>query len=93
MSILNLTDAPTDPIERIAWLAGVHEAVASELDSAFSEAYFNARLSGRFEAAVSAGPYARKRALAYTRRENQRRGRTIRWNDGLDMTSTAYGKR
>lgn len=90
MSILNLSQAPTDPIERVAWLAGVHEAVAKELDQAFAESYFEARLTGRLEAAISAGPYARKRVLAYTRRENQRRGRSIRWNDGADPTSTAY---
>jgi hypothetical protein len=39
---------------------------------------------------VSAGPYARKRVLAMTRRENRRRGRSVRWGDGADPTSTAY---
>jgi len=89
-SLLNFDDAPKDPIERLVWLSGVHLQVARELDTAYAEAYFEARLQGRFDAAVAAGPYARKRALAYTRHENERRGRLIRWNDKADPTSTAY---
>jgi hypothetical protein len=90
MTILNLADAPKDPVERVVWLSGVNEQVRKELDAAFAEAYFEARLQSRLDAAIAAGPYARKRALAYTRHENQRRGRTIRWGDGADPTSTAY---
>lgn len=90
ISLLNLTEAPKDPIERILWLSGVREQALSELDAAFAEAYFEARLQQRLDTAISAGPYARKRVLAYTRHENQRRGRAIRWGDGLDPSSTAY---
>jgi len=91
--LLNLEAAPTDPIERIIWLSGVRAAVDRELDEAFGSAYFEARLQRRFETAVKAGPFAMKRALAFTRRENQRRGRTVRWGDGLDATSSAYEPR
>lgn len=90
MSILNLDSAPNDPIERVMWLSGVKEQVQTELDAAFAEAYFDSRLQGRFDVAVTAGPYAKKRALAYTRKENQKRGRAVRWGDGADPTSTAY---
>lgn len=90
MRILNLDAAPTDPIERIMWLTGVKEKALAELDEAFRVAYYKARLERRFDAAIAAGPYAKKRALAMTRAENNRRGRAIRWNDGLDATSTAY---
>lgn len=90
MSLLNLTDAPDDPIARLMWLTGVKEQVANELDREFEDAYFNARLQGRLEGAIKAGPYARKRVLHYTRRANQKRGRTVRWGDGADPTSTAY---
>lgn len=90
MEILNLEQAPSDPIERLMWLSGVKEKAAEELDAAFASAYFEARLEQRLDSAVKAGPYARKRVLAYTRAENQRRGRTVRWNDGADPTSTAY---
>jgi hypothetical protein len=90
MPLLNLSDAPDDPIERVMYLSGVMEQVRKELDAAFAEAYFEARLQHRLESAIAAGPYAKKRVLAYTRRENQRRGRIIRWGDGLDATSTAY---
>lgn len=90
--LLNLDEAPKDPIERLIWLAGVQEQVKRELDAEFEDAYFDARLQGRFDLAVTAGPYARKRALAFTRAANERRGRTVRWNDGADPTSTAYGR-
>lgn len=90
--LLNLDDMPTDPIERVLWLSGVNEQVRRELDHAFEEAYFEARLQRRLEAAVTAGPYAMKRALAFTRHANERRGRPIRWGDGLDATSTSYKK-
>jgi hypothetical protein len=88
--ILNLSEAPKDPIERLLYLSGVNEQVRKELDAAFAEAYFEARLQRRLDAAVAAGPYARKRVLAYTRHENQKRGRSVRWGDGADATSTAY---
>lgn len=88
--LLNLDDMPTDPIERIMWLTGVKEQSAAELDAQFAEAYFEARLQHRLDTAIAAGPYARKRVLAYTRHENQKRGRSIRWGDGADPTSTAY---
>lgn len=89
MSILNLTDAPLDPIRKIAWLSGVLEQAKTELDDALAPAYFQARMEGpkRFEAAVRAGPYAMKTALALTRRENRKRGQMVRWGDGLDPTS------
>ena len=90
MSILNLGEAPADPIERVMWLSGVKEQVSLELDEAFSEAYFEARLQRRLDTAIAAGPYARKRVLRYTRQENQKRGRVVRWGDGQDPTSTAY---
>lgn len=90
--ILNLDDAPKDPIERLVWLSGVKEQATSELEAELGKAYFEARLSGRFDAAVLAGPYAKKRVLALTRHENERRGRTVRWNDGLDPTSSRYGR-
>lgn len=92
MRLLNLDDCPSDPIEAVMWLSGVREQVGKELDEAFGAAYFEARLQHRLEAAVTAGPYAKKRALAYTRAENQRRGRAVRWNDGIDPTSSAYNR-
>lgn len=88
--ILDLTEMPHDPIERVLWLSGVKEQVNRELDAAFGEAYYTARLQRRLISAMTAGPHAMKRVLAYTRHENDRRGRSVRWNDGLDSTSTAY---
>lgn len=88
--MLDLSQAPSDPVARVMWLSGVKARVNAELDDAFGDAYFTARLQGQLENAISAGPYARKRVLAYTRHENERRGRTVKWNDGLDPSSTAY---
>lgn len=89
-NLLNLGSAPTDPIERIAWLSGVHAAVEAELNEAYSEAYFTARKQGRFLTALSLNVHGKKRALAYSRRWNNQLGRMIRWGDGLDPTSTTY---
>lgn len=89
-SLLNLEAAPKDPLERIMWLSGVQARVTSELETAFSEAYFNARIQRRLDAAISAGPHSRKRVLALTRKANTRKGRMVKWGDGADPSSTAY---
>jgi hypothetical protein len=88
--ILNLDDAPNDPVERLLWLSGVKEQVQRELDEDFARTYYSARVEGVFDSALSVGLHSKKKALAFTRKENERRGRTVRWNDGIDPTSTAY---
>lgn len=88
--ILRLDNKPSDPIEAIIWLDGVLEAVTRELDDAYAESYFTARLQRRFPEAVAAGRLSKKRALALTRKRNERLGRSVRWSDGLDPTSSAY---
>lgn len=88
--ILNLDDAPREPIERLMWLSGVMEQVTTELNTEFGRAYYEARLQKQFPQALALGLHSRKRALAFTRGENERRGRTVRWQDGYDPTSTAY---
>lgn len=80
--ILDLSSAPTDPIERLIWLGGVMDQVRSELDDAFGEAYFWARFTGRMDSALALGLHSRKRVMAFTRRMNNARGRQIRWGDG-----------
>jgi hypothetical protein len=88
--ILNLDDAPESPIERLLWLSGVMEEVKRELDEEFASTYYEARVSGVFDSALAVGLHSKKKALAYTRKENERRGRTVRWGDRIDPTSTAY---
>lgn len=88
--VLNLDEAPEDPIERIIWLDGVQEAINAELECALDEAYFNARMQERFESAVAVGKASLKKALAHTRHHNSRTGSSVRWRDGLDPTSSAY---
>lgn len=90
MDLLNLSEAPKDPVRRAAWLSGVMKQARTEMENALAATYYEARLQGIFPQAVEAGPYARNRALALTRRVNRERGRMVRWNDGLDATSTAY---
>lgn len=90
LSILELHGVPEDPVERIFWLDGVEAKVRSELEAAYTDAYAEARLEGRFDAAVRVGRMGRTRALRLTRRWNEARGRSVRWADGADPTSTAY---
>lgn len=92
MSILNLNDAPSDPLERLLWLSGVKKAAARELEDAYAKAYAEARLERRFGHALSLGLHGRKRALALTRRWNSSQARMIRWGDGIDPTSTAFDR-
>lgn len=89
-SILDLDSAPEDPVERIFWLDGVEAKVHSELEAAYAEAYASARLEGRFDAALRVGRMGKTRALRLTRNWNEARGRSVRWADGHDATSTAY---
>jgi hypothetical protein len=88
--LLDLSTAPTDPVERIFWLDGVLAKVEAELTEQYGEAYFQARLEGRFEAALRVGRTSRTRALKMTRQVNEASGRSVRWADGMDPTSTAY---
>jgi hypothetical protein len=81
MSILNLDGAPTDAIKRLMWLSGVREQVAQELDTEWRRAYFTARLEQRLDVAESLRYHSHKRIMAWTRAENEARGRGIRWGD------------
>jgi hypothetical protein len=89
-ALLNFEDKPRDPIAAIMWLDGVLEQVQTELDDAYAEAYFEARLQRRFPEALLAGRTSKKRALALTRKRNEQLGRSVRWGDGHDPSSSAY---
>jgi hypothetical protein len=80
--LVDFTDAPNDPIKRLLWLSGVREEVQTELDREYAKAYFDARIQHRFNTALKLHLHSRKKVLAYTRSENERRGRPIRWGDG-----------
>lgn len=80
--ILDLSDAPSDPIERLVWLSGVKDAVSREMDDQWADAYFWARFTGRLDSAIGLGYHGRKRIMAYTRAANEGKGRTVRWGDG-----------
>lgn len=88
--ILDLSRVPSDPVERIFYLDTVLAKAREEVDDALAHAYFEARLEGRMHAAVRVGRASMKRALMLTRRINSAQGRAVRWNDGLDPTSTRY---
>lgn len=81
--ILNLQDAPRDPLERLVWLGGVKDAVQTELDEEFASAYFWARFTGRLPEALGLRLHSKKRVMAYTRHSNESRGRAVSsWGDG-----------
>lgn len=67
---------PNDPIDRVNWL----QILYRDCDSVLAESLFDARMQGRLEEARLAAGLSRKRALALTRAENERRGRQVRWN-------------
>lgn len=83
MTYLDLSSAPSDPVERLAWLSGIDQALRKEVNAAWQEAYFEARIKGMFEQALALKLHPKKRALAWTRHENEARGRAIsNWGDG-----------
>lgn len=80
---VDFTEAPTDPVERLLWLSGAREAFEGQLEAEFRKAYFDCRRTGRFDIALGLQLHSRKRILAYTRHENESRGRMLRWRDGF----------
>ena len=80
-NILDLSDLPHDALERLLWLSGVMEQVRTELDPEWQRAYYDARLQQRLDAAEALGLHSHKRIMAMTRRENNERGRGVRWGD------------
>lgn len=80
--ILNLDQAPSETLERLLWLSGVAEEAKTELEAEFQQVYFNARLERRLDAALELGLHRPARVLAWTRAENEKRGRSVRWGDG-----------
>lgn len=80
--VVDFSTAPTDPVERLMWLSGAREAFDAQLAAEFQKAYFDARRTGRLDAALSLHLHSRKRILAFSRHENEARGRMLKWNDG-----------
>ena len=80
-NLLDLSEAPTDAIERLLWLGGVEDQVTAELEPEWQDAYFEARLQGQLDQAEALELHSHKRVMAYTRAGNERRGRLIRWGD------------
>lgn len=79
---IDFNDAPRDPIERLMWLSGARQAFETQVNAQWQRAYFEARQQGRFDTALHLGYHSEKRALSWTRAENEARGRTWRWGDG-----------
>ena len=80
--MVNMDECPRDPLHAIMWLSGVKDAVDREVSAAYQKAYFEARRTGRLDAALALGVHSRKRVMAFTRAENERTGRQWRWGDG-----------
>jgi hypothetical protein len=73
---------PADALIRIVWLSELWDQVVEEITGELQEAYFEARLQGRMDAALKLAPHGRKTFLAMTRHENNARGQMVRWGDG-----------
>lgn len=73
-----MSTPPTTDTDALSWAM----AAQREADEAWRECFFEARLGGWLEEAVRSSPHSRTQALAMTRAENERRGRSVRWGDG-----------
>lgn len=87
---LTLDGAPDNAVERLSWLFAKEVELLQHLHGLYSRAYFDARLAGELDEALELHLHPKKKVLAMTRRENWQRGSSVRWNDGVDRTSTAY---
>lgn len=79
--LIDFSDAPDDPLERLVWLSGAKEKFDTEVNAQWQRAYFQARQTGRLDAALALGFHRNKRVMAWTRAENERTGRQWRWGD------------
>ena len=79
---IDLTDPPKDPIERLVWLSGARDAFDAAVTPMWQKAYFEARQTGRLDAALGLRYHSLKKIMAFTRAENERLGRQWRWGDG-----------
>lgn len=75
-------DMPFDVLERLAWLRDLENQFNHRLFAEYRAAYFAARLQGLLDPALDLDLHSRKQVMAWTRSENEIRGRTIRWGDG-----------
>jgi hypothetical protein len=80
-NLLDLSEAPDEPLRRLVWLSGVKYKVQQELEAEYQRVYFNLRLEGRIDDAVDFAEHSYKRIMRFTRNENEARGRQVRWGD------------
>lgn len=80
-TLLDLSDAPEEPLRRLIWLSGVKEQVRTELDAEYQCIYFTMRMEGTLDHAIDLGEHSLTQIMAFTRNENEARGRQVRWND------------
>jgi hypothetical protein len=80
-TLVDFSEAPDEPLRRLIWLAGVKGKVQQELDAEYQKVYFALRLEGRLDEALDFAEHSNKRVLAFTRAENEARGRLVRWGD------------
>jgi hypothetical protein len=78
---IDLSDAPQDAIELLVWLSGARNAFDAQIEPMWQRAYFDARFTGRLDEAENLRLHSHKKIMEYTRAENERRGRMIRWGD------------
>jgi hypothetical protein len=81
-AVIDLSQAPHDPLERLVWLSGARQVFEETVNAEWQRAYYDARVTGRLDAALRLGLHSRKRVLGWTRAENERQGRAMRWGDG-----------
>lgn len=74
---------PTDSLERLIWLQQTMARLEREAEAEYQRLYFTLRLEQRLDVAQSLGLHSHKKIMAYTRAENESRGRMVRWGDHL----------
>lgn len=92
MAVLDLSEMPNEPAAKLMWLSGLKQAALTEIEDAFADTYAQLRSESRLEWAIAQGLHSERQVLALTRRWNRQNARMVQWGDGIDRTSSAYGR-
>lgn len=74
-----LDQGPEDYVERVRWLSKIRAQILSAIEAEFQVTYFDARRNGQLEDVIAVAPHTVNQVYAFTRAENEARGRGVRW--------------
>jgi hypothetical protein len=84
-----LDGGPSDPVERVQWLARLHRKVNTAITKEFQVLYYEARRAGRLDDVIEVSPHSVTQIFRFTRAENEALGRGVRWAQAVRKSPAA----